>query len=88
VLADLGLGLNPRARLSGRMLEDEGCAGTAHLGFGSNATIGGRNLVAFHLDFVIRRPNVWIDGSLAVREGAWTDGDSFPRKVNSCPIAT
>ena len=72
VLAEFGIGLNPHARLSGRMLEDEGCAGTIHLGFGSNATIGGRNDVAFHLDFVVRRPSVWIDGMPLLTEGAWS----------------
>ncbi len=72
VLAEFGIGLNPHARLSGRMLEDEGCAGTIHLGFGSNATIGGRNDVAFHLDFVVRRPSVWIDGAPLLTEGAWS----------------
>jgi leucyl aminopeptidase (aminopeptidase T) len=54
------------------MLEDEGCAGTIHLGFGSNATIGGRNDVAFHLDFVMRRPSVWIDRTPLLTEGAWS----------------
>ena len=72
VLAEFGIGLNPHARLSGRMLEDEGCAGTIHLGFGSNATIGGRNDVAFHLDFVVRRPSVWIRRRAAVDRGAWS----------------
>jgi leucyl aminopeptidase (aminopeptidase T) len=71
VLAEFGIGLNPRAHLSGRMLEDEGCAGTIHLGFGSNATIGGRNEVAFHLDFVLRRPTVWIDRTPLLTAGAW-----------------
>ena len=64
-----GFGLNPWATLSGRMLEDEGCAGTIHLGFGSNATIGGRNRVPFHLDFVVTQPSVWIDGIPTVRNG-------------------
>jgi leucyl aminopeptidase (aminopeptidase T) len=64
VLAEFGIGLNPLAELSGRMLEDEGCAGTIHFGFGSNATIGGRNVVAFHLDCVMRTPTIWVDGNL------------------------
>jgi leucyl aminopeptidase (aminopeptidase T) len=61
-LAEFGIGLNPLAAISGCMLEDEGCAGTFHLGFGSNATIGGRIRVPFHLDFVVRHPSAWVDG--------------------------
>jgi leucyl aminopeptidase (aminopeptidase T) len=88
LLAEFGIGLNPHARLSGRMLEDEGCAGTVHLGFGSNATIGGRSRVAFHLDFVIRSPSVWIDEALVLQGGVWQIGDQAPRKEKSCPVAT
>lgn len=62
IVAELGIGLNPLAKLSGRMLEDEGCLGTVHLGMGSNATIGGENDVPFHLDHVIRHACVEIDG--------------------------
>jgi len=69
VLAEFGIGLNPKAQLCGRMLEDEGCLGTVHFGFGSNSTIGGVNRVNFHLDFVIRYPTVEIDGTRFIEEG-------------------
>jgi 2,5-dihydroxypyridine 5,6-dioxygenase len=62
VLGEFGIGLNPRAVLCGIMLEDEGCLGTVHFGFGSNATIGGLNRVPFHLDHIVNEPTVWIDG--------------------------
>lgn len=62
IVAELGIGLNPLATLSGAMLEDEGCLGTVHLGMGSNATIGGQNEVPFHLDHVIRDVSLEIDG--------------------------
>jgi 2,5-dihydroxypyridine 5,6-dioxygenase len=88
LLAEFGVGLNPAARLTGRMLEDEGCAGTIHLGFGSNATIGGRNRVAFHLDFVIRAPSVWIDEELFLKDGVLQLADQAPRKEKSCPVVT
>ncbi len=70
VLAEFGIGLNPKAKLCGRMLEDEGCLGTIHLGFGSNATIGGRNKANFHLDFVIRSPTVLLDGREIMKQGS------------------
>lgn len=69
VVAEFGIGLNPAARLRGFMLEDEGCLGTAHLGIGSNATIGGKNSVPFHLDFVVRHVTVAIDGDTIIENG-------------------
>jgi leucyl aminopeptidase (aminopeptidase T) len=63
-LAEFGIGLNPLATLSGHMLEDEGCAGTVHFGFGSNATIGGTIRVPFHLDFVVKDATVAADGKI------------------------
>jgi 2,5-dihydroxypyridine 5,6-dioxygenase len=69
IVAELGIGLNPLARLCGVMLEDEGCMGTVHLGVGSNATIGGTNSVPFHLDFVLRSATVEVDGHVILQEG-------------------
>jgi len=62
VLAEFGIGLNPKAKLCGSMLEDEGCLGTVHAGFGSNATIGGNNQVPFHLDMITRNVVIEVDG--------------------------
>ncbi len=69
ILAEVGIGLNPLAELCGSMLEDEGCLGTAHFGFGSNATIGGNNQVSFHIDHVIKRATVEVDGQLIINNG-------------------
>lgn len=69
VLAELGVGLNPMAHLSGRMLEDEGCLGTVHLGFGSNSTIGGNNQINFHLDMVIKNITLIVDETKVIKEG-------------------
>lgn len=72
ILAELGFGLNPKARICGIMLEDEGCLGTVHLGFGSNSTIGGNNCVPFHLDMVLRAPTVSIDNRVVLKKGKLT----------------
>lgn len=69
VLAELGIGLNPRAKVCGIMLEDEGCLGTIHMGFGSNATIGGQNSVPFHLDMIIREGFLEVDGEPLMEAG-------------------
>ena len=63
ILGEFGIGLNPLAELCGVMLEDEGTRGTVHLGIGSNATIGGKNHVPFHVDFIMRDADVYIDGT-------------------------
>lgn len=69
VLAELGIGLNQRAKLTGNMLEDEGCAGTAHIGFGANSTIGGANDVPFHLDCVFFDPTITVNGKVIMEQG-------------------
>lgn len=61
VLAECGVGLNPLARLTGNMLTDEGAYGCVHFGFGSNYTVGGKNQVDFHLDFVFRQASIYVD---------------------------
>lgn len=61
VLAECGIGLNPKAKLTGSMLTDEGALGCLHFGFGSNYTVGGRNEVNFHLDFVFKEASLRID---------------------------
>ncbi len=78
-LAEFGIGLNPWAELTGRMLDDEGCAGTIHFGFGSNATIGGINQVPFHLDFVVCRPTVEVESRCIMEQGQLLGSDWFSR---------
>jgi leucyl aminopeptidase (aminopeptidase T) len=69
VLAECGVGLNPKARLTGAMLVDEGTLGCVHFGFGANHAVGGCNVVDFHLDFVMRDASLWVDGVSMLRHG-------------------
>jgi 2,5-dihydroxypyridine 5,6-dioxygenase len=69
VVAELGVGFNPNAKLTGRMLTDEGAAGFVHFGLGSNSTVGGKNEVSFHLDFVIRNPTLTVDDNMMIEGG-------------------
>lgn len=62
LIAELGIGTNPRATLSGNILEDEKAVGTAHLAFGTSASIGGTNVSTVHIDGILRRPTVELDG--------------------------
>jgi 2,5-dihydroxypyridine 5,6-dioxygenase len=69
VLAECGVGLNPEAELTGSMLTDEGTNGTMHFGFGSNSTVGGKNEVSFHLDFVFCDASLEVDGAPVLENG-------------------
>lgn len=69
VLAEIGVGLNPNASLTGSMLTDEGALGCIHFGFGANSTVGGENNVPFHLDFIVRDATLHIDGECILKDG-------------------
>lgn len=77
VLAECGIGMNPRAVLRGLMLTDEGCAGAVHFGFGSNSTVGGLNSVDFHLDFCVRDASLAIDGRPVLYRGVFAEWTGF-----------
>jgi aminopeptidase len=68
-VAELGIGTNERAKLTGEILEDEKILGTCHVAFGASAGIGGTVQVPVHLDVVVMKPTVELDGEAIVREG-------------------
>jgi leucyl aminopeptidase (aminopeptidase T) len=68
-VGEIGIGLNPKCELNGNMLEDEGCAGTMHFGFGSNTGFYGTISSSYHLDMVVREPTIIVDGRCIVDEG-------------------
>jgi leucyl aminopeptidase (aminopeptidase T) len=67
--AELGIGTNEKAILTGELLEDEKILGTCHVAFGASAAIGGTVQVPVHIDCVVMRPEVAIDGRVVVRDG-------------------
>jgi len=68
-LAELGIGTNEKAKLTGNILEDEKILGTAHVAFGASAAIGGKVQVPVHLDVVVTKPTVELGGEPIVRDG-------------------
>jgi leucyl aminopeptidase (aminopeptidase T) len=69
-IAEIGLGLNPRAKMQGIMLEDEGVYGSLHIGVGTNITFGGRIKTATHYDLLMRKPTVQFgDGTTIMEDG-------------------
>jgi leucyl aminopeptidase (aminopeptidase T) len=68
-IAELGIGTNEKATLIGEVIEDEKILGTCHVAFGASAGIGGTVQVPIHLDCVVMKPTVELDGEAIVREG-------------------
>ena len=56
-IAELGIGTNEKAKLTGNILEDEKILGTVHVAFGASAAIGGTVQVPVHLDCVVMKPD-------------------------------
>jgi leucyl aminopeptidase (aminopeptidase T) len=68
-IAEFGIGTNPAAILTGNVLEDEKAVGTIHLAFGASAGLGGVNVAGVHIDGVILRPTVELDGERVLDAG-------------------
>ena len=68
-VAELGIGTNEEAMLTGNILEDEKILGTCHLAFGASAAMGGSVQVPVHLDCVLLEPTLEIDGETIVSGG-------------------
>jgi len=73
-LAELGIGTNDRARLTGNVLEDEKILGTAHIAFGASVGIGGTVSVPIHLDVVVLDASLDVDGTPVLEAGRFVLG--------------
>ena len=69
-IAELGIGINPGARLTHFMLEAEKAFRTAHIAFGSNEGMpGGQGRSTMHVDYLFHTPTIvaaWPDGRTRV----------------------
>ena len=68
-IAELGIGTNDQAIITGAILEDEKVMGTVHIALGNNISMGGTCDVGIHLDGVILEPTVLIDGRMIMEKG-------------------
>lgn len=68
-VAELGIGTNDAATLTGQVLEDEKILGTIHLAFGDNHSFGGSIRVPSHQDGVVMSPTVTIDREVVLQAG-------------------
>jgi leucyl aminopeptidase (aminopeptidase T) len=70
-VAELGVGTNDAAILTGNVLEDEKILGTLHVAFGASAGIGGTVSVPIHLDVVVVDPTLDVGGTRVLDAGRW-----------------
>ncbi len=61
IIAELGIGTNPKAKITGNLLEDEKVINTCHVAFGHNLNFGGKNKANTHIDFVITDPTLKLE---------------------------
>jgi len=68
-IAELGIGTNDKAVITGNILEDEKVLGTAHIALGNNMSFEGTVDVPIHIDGVFRKPTIEVDGKKIMEDG-------------------
>ena len=68
-IAEVGIGTNPKAKLTGCTLEEEKVLGNVHVALGNNVSFGGKVGVGCHFDSVMLNPTLVIDGQTIVKDG-------------------
>ena len=70
-LAELGVGTNENATLTGNVLEDEKILGTTHIAFGASSSFGGTVTVPVHLDVVVLDASLTVGGTQVLDAGRY-----------------
>jgi len=68
-IAEFGMGTNPKAKVTGNILEDEKVMGTCHIAVGNNYSFGGKVNVPIHLDGIIKKPTIYFGRKMIMKEG-------------------
>lgn len=68
-VAELGVGTNDKAKIIGSVLEDEKVLGTVHMAIGDNMSMGGKVSVPSHLDGIMMKPTLEVDGRVIMKDG-------------------
>jgi leucyl aminopeptidase (aminopeptidase T) len=69
VIAELGIGTNPKAKIFNNILEAEKIKGTVHFAIGDNSHFGGKNKSDFHQDFIIPNATLILDNKKIIHNG-------------------
>lgn len=79
-IGEFGIGLNPGARVTGNLLEDEKALRTIHVAFGNNTDMGGgRNHSKTHRDFLVLAPTLEVTFKDGRTERVMVGGEIVPR---------
>ena len=68
-IAELGIGTNDQAKISGKILEDEKVLGTAHIALGNSKGMGGPTYAGCHLDGVFMKPTITVGKNIIIKRG-------------------
>lgn len=68
-IAELGIGTNDKAIITGKVLEDEKVLGTVHVALGNSVSFGGKVDVPIHLDGILLKPTLTVDGIEILSDG-------------------
>jgi leucyl aminopeptidase (aminopeptidase T) len=69
VASQFALGTNPACRVVPNTREVSKRLGTAHFAIGDNVSLGGASKSSVHMDFVLLRPSVYLDGRCILQDG-------------------
>ena len=67
--AEFAIGTNEKAKLIYNILQDEKILGTCHIAFGTNISFRGRNKSKVHIDLMIFKPTVEVNGKVIMKNG-------------------
>jgi len=68
-IAEFGIGMNDKAKITGNMLEDEKVMGTCHIALGNNTGFGGKVDVGLHIDCLVKKPDIFVDEKKIMDKG-------------------
>ena len=66
-IGELGIGINPKAKMTGILLEDEKLGKTVHFAIGSNFDQDAEAMI--HLDGLVMKPDMRVDGRQIMKNG-------------------
>ena len=78
-LCHFTIGLNPKAGISGNMIEDERLLGSVDFGFGSQSQSfkGNVGISPYHMDIILRSPTVLLDGKTMIENNSFNEKMGF-----------